>query len=147
MFDSRCIMVVTTIKQGTKDDLTSNYSIAKTNIYPRIQFYQGKYDSCLQWSVASALSTIFSNDKSNRFGDLILQISNIDKSMDGKDKINIIIQMMMRVYFCNARFPTNPKKRYKNRKRGVIKQKNDYFDILLNDKGFFLSTKWKRLKQ
>ena len=106
-------------------------------MYPRIQFYQGKYDTCVQRSAASALSTIFRNDKSNHFGDLILQISNIDKSMDGKDKINIIIQMMMRAYFCNERFPTNPKKRYKKRKRGEIKEKNDYFDILLNDKGLF----------
>ena len=124
-------------KYKTEDDLTSDYIIAKTNMYPRIQFYQGKYDTCLQRSVASALFTIFRNDKSNHFGDLILQISNIDKSMDGKDKINIIIQMMMRAYFCNERFPTNPKKRYKKRKRGEIKEKNDYFDILVNDKGLF----------
>ena len=124
-------------KYKTEDDLTSDYIIAKTNMYPRIQFYQGKYDTCLQRSVASALSTIFRNDKSNHFGDLILQISNIDKSICGKDKINIIIQMMMRGYFCNERFPTNPKKRYKKRKRGEVKEKNDYFDILVNDKGLF----------
>ena len=65
-------------KYKTKDDLISNYIIAKTNMYPRIQFYQGKYDTYLQRSVASALSTTFRNDKSNRFGDLILQISYID---------------------------------------------------------------------
>ena len=99
-------------KYKTKEDLTSNYIIAKTNMYPRIRFYQGKCDTCLQLSVASALSTIFRNDKSNQFGDLILQTSNIDKSMDGKDKINIIIQMMMGAYFCSERFPSNPKKRY-----------------------------------
>ena len=87
-------------------------------MYSRIRFYQGKYDTCLQQTVASVLSTIFSNDKLNRFGDLILQISNIDKSMDSKDKINIIIEMMMGAYFCNKRLPTNPKKRYKKRKRG-----------------------------
>ena len=57
--------------------------------------------------------------------------------MDGKDKINIIIQMMMRAYFCNERFPTNPKNRYKKRKRSITKEENDYFDILLNDKGLF----------
>ena len=57
--------------------------------------------------------------------------------MDGKDKINIIIQMMMGAYFCNGRFPTNPKKRHKKRKRGEIKDKNDYFDILVNGKGLF----------
>ena len=121
----------------TEDDLISDYIIAKTNMYTRIQFYQGKYDTCLQRSVASALFTIFRNDNSNHFGDLILQISNIDKSICGKDKINIIIQMMMRAYFCNERFPTNPKKRYKKRKGGEIKEKNDYFDILVNDKGLF----------
>ena len=124
-------------KSKTNEDLTSTYIVAKTNMHPKIRFYQGKYDTCLQRSVASALSFIFSNDKLNRIGDLILQINNIDKSMDGKDKINIMIQMMMRAYFCNERFPTNPKKRYKKRKRGEIKEKNDYFDILLNDKGLF----------
>ena len=124
-------------KSVTEEDLTSINIVAKKNMYPEIRFYQGKYDTCLQRSVASALSTIFINDKSNQVGDLILHINDIDKSMDGKDKINIIIQMMMRAYFCNERFPTNPKKRYKKRKRNEIKEKNGYFDILQNDKGLF----------
>ena len=59
--------------------------------------------------------------------------------MDGKDKINIIVQMMMRVYFCNEQFPINPKKRYKKLKRGEIKEKNDYFDILLSVKNIHLT--------
>jgi len=124
-------------KSVTEEDLTSINIVAKKNMYPEIRFYQGKYDTCLQRSVASALSTIFINDKSNQVGDLILHINNIDKSMDGKDKINIIIQMMMRAYFCNERYPTNPNKRYKKRKRNEIKEKNGYFDILQNDKGLF----------
>ena len=53
--------------------------------------------------------------------------------MDGKDKINIIIQMMMRVYFCNERFLTNPRKRVKKRK----KEGDFFFDILLTDKSLF----------
>ena len=92
-------------------------------MYPKIRFYQGKYDTCLQQSVASTISSLFRNDKSNQFGDLILQISYIDKSIDDKDKINIIIQMMMRVCLCNEKFPMNPKKRYKKRKRSEIKEK------------------------
>ena len=35
-------------KYKTEDDLTSDYIIAKTNMYPRIQFYQGKYDTVFQ---------------------------------------------------------------------------------------------------
>ena len=43
--------------------------------------------------------------------------------MDGKDKINSIIQMMKRVYFCNEKFPTNLKKRYINKKE--VKSKKE----------------------
>ena len=59
------------------------------------------------------LFSICNNDKAKRFGDLIIQIDNSDKSMEGKDETNVDVITFQQCKILN-KHKNNVKKKKKN---------------------------------